>query len=159
MIVNKESSNKFDLETLTGKWFIYKINFPMWLKGDKENPSLNYSLIKKENETILFDEVLYTKNNKIKSIKGYDIPQNKNNTSFKWKGKGILALLSSKWKFVYLNLENEWAIIFFEKTLFTPKGYDVISKNKTMESSILTDIDSKLKKLGIFDLLQNIKQV
>ena len=150
--------NKIELESIVGKWFIHKSNFPMWLKGDKENPSLNYSLVKIENEFILFDEVLYTINNKIKSIKGYDFPQNENNTSFKWKGKGILALLSSKWKFEYLYIENNWAIIYFEKTLFTPKGYDVISKSKNLDNHTLLQINTKLKELEILELLQNIKQ-
>ena len=154
----KTYQNKISFEKLEGKWYIHQTNFPMWLKGDKKNPTLNYSITTIKNKKVLFDEVIYIKNAKQKSIKGYDFALNKNNTSFKWKGKGLLSMLSSKWKIIYYNKEENWAIIKFEKTLFTPKGYDVISKNKNLSRILLEKINSKTKELEIYKLMTDIEQ-
>lgn len=152
------STEKISLELLEGKWYIHQTNFPMWLKGDKKKPTLNYSITTKKGKTVLFDEVLFTKNNQQKSIKGYDFVLNKYNTSFEWKGKGILSLLRSKWKIIFYHKENDWALIYFEKTLFTPKGYDVISKNKNLSIEVLNQINTKTKTLEIYDLMTDIEQ-
>lgn len=149
---------KISLQELEGKWYIHQTNFPMWLKGNKKKPTLNYSITSKKDETVLFDKVLYTKNGKQKSIKGFDFALNEYNTSFIWKGKGILGLLSSKWKIIYYNKQYEWAIIYFEKTLFTPKGYDVISKHQKLNADVISLIKNKTKELKINNLLTKIEQ-
>lgn len=146
--------SEIDLEMLVGKWYINLTNFPMWLKGDKTEPTFNYSIENKNDITVLKDEVIYQKNGKSKSIIGFDIPKNTTNRSFIWRGKGILSLLTSKWKILYLDSDENWAIIHFEKTLFTPEGYDVISRKKVLEQNILNKINKKLSELGIKENLK-----
>ena len=100
----------------------------------------------------------YQKNGKTKSIKGKSKPQNSSNTRFKWRGNCFLALITSKWQDSYIDKEEQWAIIYFENTLFTPEGYDVISKQKQLISELEKQVDSKLKELNITEQLETIEQ-
>ena len=60
----------------------------------------------------------------------------------------------SEWEILYTT--QEWAIIYFEKTLFTPKGYDVIARNETLSDELLIVINAKLEELKI-EKLKNIR--
>lgn len=152
------ANESIGLRNLEGKWHIILSNFPMWLKGDKINPTFNYKIAERSGVIGLTDEVKYTQNGKIKSINGFDKPLDVEYTSFEWRGNGILSLLSSKWQVLYLdNIEN-WAIIYFEKTLFTPKGYDVICREKHPNSLIMRKIEEKLRELRISEKLKKISR-
>lgn len=143
---------------LDGQWFIHQSNFPMWLKGDKTSPTFNYTLMKDKKGFFLIDKVSYIKNEKEKHIKGVDRPTNENGSEFIWRGNGIMRLIKSKWTVLYLDFEDNWGIIYFEKTVFTPKGYDVISKNQTLSSEIVSEIELKLNELGMNEELTVIPQ-
>ncbi|PBQ34402.1 hypothetical protein CNR22_22360 [Sphingobacteriaceae bacterium] len=133
------------LHFLIGTWFINYTNFPMWTKGDKLNPTFTYTLIKKkEGSELLFDEVKYKKKTKIRTIKGFDHPDKQDSSAFVWKGKGILSLLKSKWKVALKDEGGEWAVIYFSKTAFTPKGVDVISRHCSLSETQLEKIKSMM---------------
>ena len=145
-----------NLKNLEGKWYIILSNFPMWLKGDKTNTTFNYKISTKDGMKGLTDEVIYTQNRRQKSIKGFDIPLNELNNSFKWRGYGLLSLLSSKWQILHLDTTKNWAIIYFERTLFTPKGYDIIAREKQLNEATLKEINNKLRGLGINENLKKL---
>jgi lipocalin len=150
------AKEQINLQTLEGKWYIILTNFPMWLKGDKKYPNFNYKITEKENVMGLKDEVKYTQNDRTKSINGFDKPLNIENTSFEWRGNGLLSLLSSKWQILYLDTSKQWAIIYFESTLFTPKGYDVICRDRQPSSLIMRNVEEKLSELKINDKLMKL---
>lgn len=150
--------NLNNLEVIGGKWYIILSNFPMWLKGDKTNPTFNYKVAERDGIKGLIDEVKYTQNGKIKTINGFDKPLNVENTSFEWRGNGLLSLLSSKWQVLYIDTTENWAIIYFEKTLFTPKGYDVICREKQPNALIMSKIEEKLIELRINGKLKKISR-
>lgn len=150
------ANEKINLQILEGKWYIILSNFPMWLKGDKTNPTFNYKVAERDGVMGLTDEVKYTQNGRTKSINGFDKPLNTGNTSFEWRGNGLLSLLSSKWQILYVDTTENWAIIYFEKTLFTPKGYDVICREKQPNSLIMRKIEEKLRELKINEKLKKI---
>lgn len=150
LVMGQNSANKsIDLTDLEGKWFINQSNFPMWLKGYKTSPTFNYTIVKKKKGTFLMDRVEYVKNGKAKSINGIDKPLSASNTEFIWRGNGILRILKSKWKILYIDTKSQWAIIYFEKTLFTPEGYDIISRNKTLPADLARDVKIKLAEYGV----------
>jgi len=150
------AKEQINLQTLEGKWYIILTNFPMWLKGDKKYPNFNYKITEKENVMGLKDEVKYTQNDRTKSINGFDKPLNIENTSFEWCGNGLLSLLSSKWQILYLDTSKQWAIIYFEPTLFTPKGYDVICRENQPNSLVMRKVEEKLRELKINDKLMKL---
>jgi hypothetical protein len=119
---------------LTGTWFICFSNFTMWTKGDKVQPAFHYEIAaNRKGNSILTDEVRYFKKGKEKSIKGFDTPSPSDPNAFLWRGKGFLKLLSSHWKVVLKDEDKgEWAVIHFSKTLFTPAGIDVISRQSAI---------------------------
>lgn len=139
---------ELSLSDLEGKWYINLTNFPMWLKGNKVNPTFNYEIVEKKGTNYLYDQVMYEKNGKQKSIVGYDKPMNAENTEFRWRGKGLLKLLKSDWKVLKINKEEQWAIVYFEKTLFTPEGYEVISRAKNLSSETLAKVEAILEKMN-----------
>ena len=145
-----------NLKELEGKWHVILTNFPMWLKGDKKNPNFNYKMAERDGVMGLIDEVKYIQKGRIKSINGFDKSLNIENTSFEWRGNGLLSLLSSKWQILYLDSTKQWAIIYFEPTLFTPKGYDVICREIQPSSLIMRSVDEKLRELKISNNLTKL---
>lgn len=134
------------LAFLTGTWFICFTNFPMWTKGDKTNPTFNYEIIQnKQDKKMLSDEVRYFKKGKEKSIKGIDTPNESDASSFVWRGKGLLKVVSSNWKVALRDEEDgQWAVIYFSKTLFTPEGVDIISRNPSLSDATWQQIRLKM---------------
>jgi hypothetical protein len=149
-----KQQEKTSLERLKGRWYIHLTNFPMWLKGNRTNPTFNYTIQEKNGIVGLTDEVIFVKNDKKKAIRGFDTPLNSENTKFEWRGNGWMKILKSRWQI--LHSTEKWAIIYFEKTLFTPEGYDIIARNETLSDELLIVIDAKLKELKI-DNLENIR--
>ncbi|WP_338868945.1 lipocalin family protein [Spirosoma sp. SC4-14] len=131
------------VHTLIGTWFICSTNFPMWLKGDKTNPTFTYAVAsEKETQNVLRDEVKYTKNGETKSITGYDYPNPSDSAAFVWKGNGLLHLLHSHWQVMLQDPDGQWAVIHFSKTLFTPEGVDIISRTPQLPEKTLNHIKS-----------------
>lgn len=132
--------------TLVGTWFICYSNFPMWLKGDKTEPTFNYTITTRKGEKVLLDEVKYLKNKRQKTITGYDYQDEKDSTAFVWRGKGILGLLKSEWRVALLDPNGQWAVIAFSKTLFTPAGVDIISRKPEISESTLQEIKQLMER-------------
>ena len=57
---------------------------------------------------------------------------------------------------MHIDTVTQWAIIYFEKTLFTPKGYDVISRNTMLSAVLEQDVKDKLNALGVKQKLTTI---
>ena len=96
---------------------------------------------------------------KTKHIIGYDERAAEYKKGFIWQGKGLKSLLSSKWRILHYNQKYQIAILAFDKTLFTPAGYDVISRNKKLSPKLLSRIQQLLPKVGIKEELALIDQV
>lgn len=148
------SPNSLLLSDLEGRWYIQLTNFPMWLKGDKINPTFHYSRMVRNGITCLYDVVTYEKRGVEKSIIGYDHPLSSDNISFEWRGKGLLSLLKSKWEVIYLSPGKDWAVIHFEKTWFTPSGYDLISKQFSPNDAQRDAFQKILNALNIESILK-----
>ncbi|MPR35035.1 lipocalin family protein [Salmonirosea aquatica] len=153
-----QSDSPLNLQALEGTWYIHFSDFPMWLKGDKQYPTFTYTIRRRKGVVGLKDEVRYLKNNKAKSINGFDVPVGAGHESFVWRGDGLLALLKSKWDIVYLDPAGTWAIIHFEKTLFTPEGYDVMARNGQLSEKVRQEIQEKLSELGLLSRMKAIAQ-
>ena len=112
---------------------------------------------------ILYDQVKFIQNNKEKCIQGYDYSNPLNKNAFIWRGKGILSMLESKWEIIVLNdneIDNEWGIIWFSKTLFTPEGVDIISKSDSLSESILLNIQNEMQQYEILHpFINNLEEV
>ncbi len=137
------------LKQLEGRWYVIMSDFPMWTKGKKTNPSFQYTIETRKGKQGLRDEVICTKKGKTKTIRGFDTPGDSTNTAFTWRGKGLLKLLKSKWELVAIDTAGQWMLIHFERTLFTPEGYDVISRSKTLPPASAKDLVTKLSAISL----------
>jgi hypothetical protein len=152
------SNTPLNLHALQGTWYIHYSDFPMWLKGDKQYPTFTYTIQRRKGVVGLKDEVRYLKNNKAKSINGFDRPVENHPRSFVWRGDGFLVLLKSKWDILYLDPAVGWAIIHFEKTLFTPEGYDVMARSAQLTEKMEQEIQEKLSELKLGPRMKLIPQ-
>ena len=70
-----------------------------------------------------------------------DTPSGTDTRAWDWRGKGWLKVVSSHWEIVDWcqgkggegegdEGEEEWAVIWFEKTIFTPEGIDIFARGK-----------------------------
>ena len=133
------------LTTLAGTWFVVSTNFPMWTKGTKKEPAFHYTIEQRKGETVLDDKVTYRKNNKEKSISGIDRQDPENPNAFTWRGKGLLKIARSKWEVRLMDEDKQWAVIYFTKTLFTPEGVDVISRDRAISAETLVVIKKRME--------------
>lgn len=135
---------------LIGTWFICFTNFPMWTKGDKTNPTFNYTHAPtKKYPERLADEVKYLQNGQEKSIKGFDYPDAAKADRYTWRGKGITHLLRSRWSILLQDPKGQWAVIQFSKTLFTPEGMDIISRTQKIDPETWQQIQMALRRISI----------
>ena len=121
----------------------------MWLTGKKLRPTLNYGKLMDDGrftDTVRFR----TKYGKEKLILGFDAQDINNRAHFRWRGKGLLSLLSSDWYVVHLDRDLALMAIYFTKTLFTPEGMDIVSRSARPEETQITEFLSALKTMPEF---------
>lgn len=116
------------MQALIGSWFVCGTTFPMWLKGTKTNPTFTYTAVERKGQWVLLDQVKYLQKGKAKTLTGYDYPSPADPAAFEWRGKGLLSLVRSQWSVRLQDPDGQWAVIWFSKTLFTPEGVDIISR-------------------------------
>ncbi|KAI0674977.1 hypothetical protein C8Q78DRAFT_511934 [Trametes maxima] len=76
-------------------------------------------------------------------------------TRFKWRGKGWLAVATSRWQVLGCSRDpspenpHAWAVTYFEKTLFTPAGLDVYARTaEGLPEAFVQEIIAKTRALG-----------
>lgn len=153
-------------EFLMGTWHVTHSSLPLW-KG-KHNVNITYKEIESSGMTQIDDLVQYQVigSDKIKSVHGVDTPTPGNQGAWDWRGKGWLKIASSHWEclgFGHADENNQWVVTYFAKTLFTPAGIDIYSRNKQgLPQGTVDEILKALKGLevkDITDLADNIFQI
>ena len=86
---------------------------------------------------------------KLKSVHGQEHPDPNVPAAWNWRGKGWLMIASSHWEILgHGEEEGGWAVIFFQKTLFTPAGIDVLAKRKQgLSEELIQKIREEMKKI------------
>ena len=76
-------------------------------------------------------------------------------TRYKWRGKGLLMIASSRWQVLGCSRDPSpgntvaWAVTYFEKTLFTPPGLDIYARTaEGLPDGLVEEIIAKVKALG-----------
>ncbi|CAI7649212.1 unnamed protein product [Penicillium viridicatum] len=143
---------------IIGTWHVTHSTLPLW-KG-KRNVNITYKLLPADPAGVqkIDDLVQYQSidSEKIKSVHGVDTPTPGNPGAWDWRGKGWLMIASSHWEclgFGHTDDDNQWMVTYFDKTLFTPAGIDVYSKNKEgLPQTTVDQILDALKGLGVKDI-------
>ncbi len=119
------------IEKFCTKWFVYGTTLSFW--KTRKNPTITYEILpssKPPSEFKIRDTVEYTTGSSTKKnqVIGTDTWISAQPLDFVWRGNGVLFLLSSKCKIVYFDDKEGIAITFFEKTLFTDEGMDILTR-------------------------------
>jgi lipocalin len=124
-------------EALEGTWRVRATNFPMWLDGARTAPTFTYGPPRRDDQTVQFDDTVgYLERGERGTIEGVDTQHPSVATHFTWRGRGLLALVSSEWDLVALDPAGQWAVIAFTPTLFTPAGVDVVARTALDEDTL-----------------------
>ena len=107
---------------------------------------------------------------KVSTIRGVDTAASETRGEWNWRGSGWLKPITSHWEIIGWGVEettgNKWVVTIFEKTLFTPAGIDVYSRDRNgVTAETLADIkaglsnspDADVKKMSaeLFEVLVN----
>ncbi|EPS41499.1 hypothetical protein H072_4593 [Dactylellina haptotyla CBS 200.50] len=156
-------------QDLLKTWWVTTSTLPMWKSA--KNITITYTPVPSSN--YIDDIIHYNPRDSppaseegakptVKSIHGVDYPLSETPTdlSYKWRGKGWLFIATSRWQVVGYGgrdvkevdgvLEGvEWVLTFFEKSLFTPAGVDIMTVAKEgVDEETRKAIDEGLKGCG-----------
>ncbi|KAK6512315.1 hypothetical protein TWF481_001203 [Arthrobotrys musiformis] len=159
-------------------WWVTTSTLPMWKSA--KNIRITYTLIP---STKNIDDIIHYNPRSgppattstpeeaaklvTKSIHGVDYPlsEDDKDLTYKWRGKGLLFIATSRWQVVGYGgrdvraivgeggeevLEGvEWVVTYFEKSLFTPAGVDVMTvAREGVDEEVLGAIGEGLKGVG-----------
>ncbi|EJD39452.1 hypothetical protein AURDEDRAFT_116134 [Auricularia subglabra TFB-10046 SS5] len=119
-------------EWLAGTWHVTHSTLPMW--RSKRNVRITYTILPGAPPR-LDDLVEYQSltSNGVKIVRGIDTASARGGAAWDWRGKGWLAIASSRWEVLGHGEEGEegrqWVVTYFAKTLFTPAGIDLYSRH------------------------------
>jgi hypothetical protein len=144
---------------IIGTWHVTHSSLPLW-KG-KRNVNITYKLLPEDSGVQKIDDLVQyqaVNSDKVKSVHGVDTPTPGNPGAWDWRGKGWLMIASSHWEclgFGHTDDGNCWIVTYFAKTLFTPAGIDIYSRNKEgLPKEIVDKILETLKGLGVGDITE-----
>ena len=127
---------------LTETWHVTHSSLPMW--KSKRNVQIKYTplppssnAVSAESTDRLDDLVTYQSqtSTKLQTIEGVDTASGQGRGEWDWRGKGWLKIASSHWEVLGWGEEegtgNKWVVTCFAKTLFTPAGVDLYSRDNS----------------------------
>ncbi|WP_138085070.1 hypothetical protein [Phragmitibacter flavus] len=122
------------------------------MKGDKTHPVITYDA--RQSSRSMRDVVTYQKNGKERSIKGVD--RQISDKQFRWRGSALLALITSDWKIDHLSNDDNWMIISFQKSLFTPKANDILARGPMISPLLAAEMLEVFESLHRGQTLQHV---
>ncbi|KAL2829781.1 hypothetical protein BDW59DRAFT_142021 [Aspergillus cavernicola] len=143
---------------IIGTWHVTHSSLLLW-KG-KRNVNITYELLSSDSSSVtkIDDLVSYQAidSETIKTVHGVDTPTPGNQGAWDWRGKGWLMIASSHWEclgFGHTDDDTLWMVTYFAKTLFTPAGIDIYSRDKKgLPQTTIDGILKALKELGVEDI-------
>ncbi|MFE6887601.1 hypothetical protein [Streptomyces sp. NPDC057694] len=117
-------------DRLAGTWHIVCSSFPLWQGDRRTGATFTYSPSARgaAGPPRMGDDVAYrTKGGRQRHIRGVDTRlTDRPGSVYRWRGRGVLAALSSEWEVREVGPDDAWAVIVFSKSLVTPAGADVV---------------------------------
>lgn len=149
------------VEWLTGRWHVTHSSLPLW--KDKRNVTLDYAALPSNDNASavrIDDTTSYKKlgSEKVKTAHGIDTPSAGKPGAYDWRGTGWLRIASSHWEILgYGEVAGErahrWIVTYFAKTLFTPAGIDIYSRQADgLPEGVVAEIKDALGALEAREL-------
>lgn len=132
-------------EALPGRWTIRATNFPMWIRGDRSDPTIEYRL-RRAVPLTLGDVVEYRHARQgLRQVQGVD--RWRRDGGFVWRGAGLLGLLRSRWEVA--GIDGEVAAIRFHRSAVTPAGVDLLVREGASIPELRARTAERLEGFGI----------
>ena len=133
-------------ELLPGSWTVAATSFPMWLSGERRDPTFTYQVLGTD-PLVLSDDVSYlTKDGLEKHILGRDRWYH---GGFVWRGKGWLRLVSSHWAVTGASDDGSVLALHFSRSIATPAGMDIIVREGTVHPELRAMIAGSSEDFGL----------
>lgn len=129
-------------ERLKGRWHILYSSLPMWLKGGRREPCIEYTPL---DRLRMRDVVRYRRGETHKRIVGID--RHLGGREYHWRGSGWIAWLGSRWRVEHLDPSGHWMIIAFERSLVTPAGFDILGRVPRPEHALSAQMLATFSRL------------
>lgn len=131
---------------LPGSWVVAATNFPVWLIGERFQPRFSYDIIS-EHPLVLSDDVSYlTVDGEEKHIVGRDTWDG---DEFRWRGKGLVGLLGSRWSVSGTSADGTIAVLRFSKSMATPAGIDVVVREEAQVPELRATVARATEEFGL----------
>ena len=132
-------------EALPGRWTIRATNLPVWIRGDRTDPVIEYRL-RSRSPLVLRDVVEYRHSRQgLRQVRGVD--RMRRDGALERRGTGLMRLLPSRWKVT--GLDHEVAAIRFERSTATQAGVDLLVREGAQIPELRTLAAARLDALGI----------
>lgn len=133
-----------------GQWHVLHSTLPMWKKS--RNVSITYTPL--DTQPGAWDNLVTYQpisSDKQKTVRGIESPHPDVPAKWKWRGKGMLKIASSEWEVLgWGEDEGGWMVIWFEKTLFTPEGMDLLGRRKDgVSEGVVGRVKEGLRAIGV----------
>ena len=122
---------------LDGTWQIVSTNFSMWFDEDKRCPIRRYAPRKMKNRVT--HSIAYLDKGERQAIHGVDTLDPNDHTRGRWRGAGWLFFYASDWSI--RAGRDAWRIVYFDETLFSPAGVDILTRSVPLDAAAWSAID------------------
>ncbi len=125
---------------LEGRWTVQSSSLPMWHEADITCPTLVY--LPAMTDDHVDDFVLYEDEGEPTVIAGKDWQDPNDRRHVTWRGRGPLFLFSGDW---YVRAKtDDWMIIYFESTMVSPEGVDVLARGASLRAGQWAAIEAAI---------------
>ncbi|BCS19565.1 uncharacterized protein APUU_12393A [Aspergillus puulaauensis] len=158
---SSSSSDQITAPSLAGTWYITRSSSPFW--RDKHGVCINLTpedaqqSSKPNQSTIYTNRTAYRTSAEtsasIKTVSGTDrrvaISNTDGNCSsaiiMEWRGSGWLRIAKTRWEI--LGFGAAWMVVYADKSMFTPAGISVYSREKELNSELEGEIQDALARM------------
>lgn len=143
---------------IAGRWYVTHSSLPLW--KDKRDVTIDYNVLPPDAAGIVRVEDTTSYRGlgsaKVKTIRGCNTPSGTAQAgthagAHDWWGYGWLKVATSHWEILGHGEcagGGQWLVTHFHKTLFTPEGIDVYSREKRgLPAETLADVTKGLQGL------------
>ncbi|KAI0262291.1 hypothetical protein BC834DRAFT_829104 [Gloeopeniophorella convolvens] len=166
VVINRPNSVNYsptlNMDDLMGTWYVTHSTLPLW--KNMKDVTISYSPISRDTPgpPLQFDDVVeyrratQPRTSALSRVAGVDTVLGAA-TCFKWRGRGLLFIASSRWQLLGHRGADAgagagaaaWAVTFFERTLFTPAGLDIYARTPAgLPADLVDEIVGGLRAVG-----------
>ncbi|MDP2316834.1 MAG: hypothetical protein Q8P41_28340 [Pseudomonadota bacterium] len=140
-----------DLPSLVGTWHVVATTLPFW-RG-KRAPVITYGALDgpglRWSDTVAYEAPGWLGGGwKRHRVVGVDVGDPAVPGRFRWRGAGVLGLLTSDWSYLAVDPAGQWTATWFARATFgvTPEGMDVCARRPDLDPAVIDGVIADLAK-------------